>query len=104
MTKSKRQGKGKGNINQQVSDTLNKDDANHDGNLSRQEAQRISKAFLKKAGMAHHRLEEVFDLLDTNSDNVLDKDEIALAMKAMWLMSTDNVHLDELLEEFTVAT
>lgn len=106
MAKSKKQGKKMNNngpnIDNQVKEAFNEDDTNHDGALSRTEAARISKAFLKKAGMAHGRIEEVFDMLDTNSDNVLDKDEIALAMKAMWLMSTDHVLLSELLEEFPV--
>jgi len=70
-----------------------------DGALTKTEAQRISKAFLKKASMENGNVDLVFDYLDGNDDGVLDKTEIALAMKAMWLMSTDGVKLDQLLED-----
>lgn len=69
------------------------------GALTKTEAQRISKAFLKKASMENGNVDLVFDYLDGNDDGVLDKKEIALAMKAMWLMSTDGVKLEQLLDE-----
>lgn len=77
---------------------VNKTDS-ADGALTRTEAQRISKAFAKKANMKSEEVDLVFDYLDTNDDGVLDKEEIALGMKAMWLMSTDGVQLSELLVE-----
>jgi len=67
--------------------------------LNRAEAERISRAFRKKANRTDIEVGEVFDYIDTNSDGVLDKDEIALAMKAMWLMSTDGVKLNQLLQK-----
>lgn len=81
------------------SKAIAKSDNNHDGALTRTEAQRISKAFLKKANLDSSHVDVVFDYLDTNDDGVLDKEEIALAMKAMWLMSTDGIQLEALLDE-----
>jgi len=78
---------------------ISKTGSSSDGALTKTEAQRISKAFLKKASMDSGNVDLVFDYLDGNDDGVLDKEEIALAMKAMWLMSTDGVKLNELLEE-----
>jgi len=69
------------------------------GALTKTEAQRISKAFLKKANMENGNVDLVFDYLDGNDDGVLDKKEISFAMKAMWLMSTDGISLEELLEK-----
>jgi len=78
---------------------ISRSGSSSDGALTKTEAQRISKAFLKKASMENGNVDTVFDYLDGNDDGVLDKGEIALAMKAMWLMSTDGVKLDQLLED-----
>lgn len=78
---------------------VSKSGASTDGALTKTEAQRISKAFLKKASMENGSVDLVFDYLDRNDDGVLDKEESALAMKAMWLMSTDGVKLAQLLED-----
>jgi len=78
---------------------ISKTGSSSDGALTKTEAQRISKAFMKKAQLDGSSVDLVFDYLDGNDDGVLDKSEIALAMKAMWLMSTDGVKLDQLLEE-----
>merc|ERR1719189_211676 len=81
------------------SKAIAKSDNNHDGALTKTEAQRISKAFLKKANLESGHVDLVFGYLDTNDDGVQDKEEIALAMKAMWLMSTDGVQLEALLDD-----
>jgi len=87
------------NKSKSKSKAIAKSDNNHDGALTRTEAQRISKAFMKKANLESGHVDLVFGYLDTNNDGVLDKEEIALAMKAMWLMSTDGVLLEALLDD-----
>jgi len=70
--------------------------------LSKIEAQRICKAFMRKSNKTIDQLhpDVIFYYLDTNNDGVLDKSEVASAMKAMWLMSTDNIRVELLLDDY----
>lgn len=86
-----------------VNRAINKSDKQNKGSLNPSEATRITKAFIKKAGaqalhIESHETEKIFHYLDTNGDGVLDKNEVKLAMKAMWLLDGKEVEVSELLE------
>lgn len=83
--------------NKSAGKAIERSDNNADGFLTKKEATRISKAFMKKAGLSISEA-DVFEYLDTNQDGKLDKQEVALAMKAMWLMDGDGVKINDLLE------
>jgi len=71
--------------------------------LTKTESQRLLKAFCNKAKLESKDLDLAFDYIDRNDNGILDKSDIALAMKAMWLLSSghdeDEIRLDHLLEE-----
>lgn len=86
-----------------VTRAINKSDKGKKGALNPPEAIRITKAFIKKAGAVNlgigsHETSKVFHYLDTNGDGVLNKAEVKLAMKAMWLLDGKEVEVAELLE------
>jgi len=68
------------------------------GYLTKQEARRISKAFRAKAKWEHKKIDMVFQVLDTNNDGLLDLKEVSLAMQSMWMMDSDNVNVEDLIE------
>jgi len=86
-----------------VTRAIEKSDKQNKGALNPPEAIRITRAFIKKAGAANlgigsHETSKVFHYLDTNGDGVLNKAEVKLAMKAMWLLDGKEVEVAELLE------
>eukprot|EP00494_Astrolonche_serrata_P031591 UN31860 len=68
-----------------VSKAINRSDVNKDGKIDFTEAERIIKAFCKKGKITNLDSKVVFDYMDRDRDGVLSREEVELAMKAMYL-------------------
>eukprot|EP00494_Astrolonche_serrata_P000225 UN00227 len=77
---------------------MKKADKNKDGKLDEKEAAKLCDAFTTKSRLDRKRTNQpsVFKCLDRNKDEYIDRDEFETVMKAMWLMATDDVKLEDM--------
>jgi len=76
---------------------IKKSDANNDGKLTVDEFKRLTGAFVQHSGDSEMSSEKLFEILDENADGELTFDEVLTTFKAMYLLKSDGVKLDELL-------
>jgi len=82
-----------------ISYAIKKSDANNDGKLTVDELKRLTGAFVQHSGDSEMSSEQLFEILDENSDGELTFDEVLITFKAMYLLKSDGVKLDELLHD-----
>jgi hypothetical protein len=95
---AKHRGDAPGPQEDMIDRAISKSDANSDGALQRDEISRLATAFVVKSGNSV-REDEVFDLLNADSNESIGRTEIKTAFKAMWLMQKNGVKLEEMLRK-----
>jgi len=87
-------------LRKNIEHAISKSDTNKNGKLEMEEMQRLTGAFVRHSGGdVNMTSEKLFTLLDENSDGVLTFQEVLTTFKAMYLMKSNGVELDELLQD-----